>query len=585
MGRMTKAAVVTMVAGLAGMLAVPTAVGWRGGGDETIEIVPVILSGVDYPMIGRVQNILSVDVNDACWVGARVEAFAPGTDNRREVLVAGPHRGPMTPVVVGGEVVRGTDLRAPLSGFSSFQIGRFGDYSYFAPMMNGRGESRGTVLWGPAAGATPVVVARVGAQAVGLPEGVVYRSVTPGHVLGSSGLVSLLASVEGPGVTTADDAVVVQSRSGLVSLLREGVPQGSLGGRSVVLTSPIAPPTVFGGVHFAGGISVEGGGTPQQAIFSAEPVTLRVQEGWSAPGIPGATYARFSSSVSVGFRAELAYTASLAGRDVTQLNASSVWLNGYGLVARGAQAAPGLPESVRHLEFGSPVVYGRERGIMVVSSLIGEGVTQTNNTALFAGPAGGLSVVARTGDRAPGTPEGVVFGMFDVLRDRTAAYVNAKGDVVFLNMLRGPGVTSANDLAVFVREAGGSLRLVLREGGTVRVNGTDRVVAEILNAAPNQDGGPWMSNGDDGRRTILNRHGECFLVVRFTDGGSALLKAQAAARPCPADFNADRFIDCFDYLDYVEAFEAGDTSADQNEDEFVDFFDYALFVEAFEVGC
>lgn len=582
MGRMMNA--VAMVAGLAGVSAVPTALGWRGGGDETIEIVPVILSGVDYPMIGRVQSILSVDVNDACWVGARVEAFAPGTDNRREVLVAGPHRGPMVPVVVGGEMVRGTDLRAPLSGFSTFQIGRFGDFSYFASLA-GSGGSQGTIVWGPGLGSSQVVVARMGTQVPGQLPGVVYVSVAPAHALGSNTILSFSTLIAGPGVTSETDRGVVISRGGSATFVREGVPRDSLGGRSIVLSAPTPLPTVFTGVSFVAGISVEGGGTPQQAIFSAEPVTLRVQQGWSVPGIPGATYARFTNAVSVGHRAELAFTALLTGPGITQLNASSVWLIGYGLVARGAQAAPGLPEGVRHLEFGSPVVYGRERGVMVVSSLIGEGVVPANNTALFAGPAGALGVVARAGDRAPGTPEGVVIGPFDALRDQTAAYVNAKGDVVFISRLRGEGVTTANDLAVFVREAGGPLRLVLREGGTVRVNGVDRVVGEILNASPNQDGGPWMSNGDDGRRTILNRHGECFLVVRFTDGGSALLKAQAAARPCPADFNADRFIDCFDYLDYVAAFEGGDPSADQNEDEFVDYFDYDTFVEFFEVGC
>jgi hypothetical protein len=54
---------------------------------------------------------------------------------------------------------------------------------------------------------------------------------------------------------------------------------------------------------------------------------------------------------------------------------------------------------------------------------------------------------------------------------------------------------------------------------------------------------------------------------------------------CPADFNADGFLDFFDYADFVEAFEAGDTRADFNRDGFLDFFDYADFVEAFEAGC
>ena len=57
---------------------------------------------------------------------------------------------------------------------------------------------------------------------------------------------------------------------------------------------------------------------------------------------------------------------------------------------------------------------------------------------------------------------------------------------------------------------------------------------------------------------------------------------------CPsADFNADGFVDFFDYDDYVACFEgfgAPGCNADFNGDGFVDFFDYDDFVFAFE-GC
>ncbi len=58
---------------------------------------------------------------------------------------------------------------------------------------------------------------------------------------------------------------------------------------------------------------------------------------------------------------------------------------------------------------------------------------------------------------------------------------------------------------------------------------------------------------------------------------------------CPADFNADGFLDFFDYLDYVGCFEDNvcppGKTADFNGDAFVDFFDYSDFVSAVEVGC
>lgn len=59
--------------------------------------------------------------------------------------------------------------------------------------------------------------------------------------------------------------------------------------------------------------------------------------------------------------------------------------------------------------------------------------------------------------------------------------------------------------------------------------------------------------------------------------------------PCPADFNGDRFVDGFDYDDFVACFEGNacppGRSADFNDDSFADGFDYDEFVAAFEGGC
>ena len=74
----------------------------------------------------------------------------------------------------------------------------------------------------------------------------------------------------------------------------------------------------------------------------------------------------------------------------------------------------------------------------------------------------------------------------------------------------------------------------------------------------------------------------------FGNGGDVSLYGPAG-NPCRADFNADGFLDFFDYSDYVGCFETGEcppgTSADFNGDAFVDFFDYVDFVDAFEAGC
>ena len=70
---------------------------------------------------------------------------------------------------------------------------------------------------------------------------------------------------------------------------------------------------------------------------------------------------------------------------------------------------------------------------------------------------------------------------------------------------------------------------------------------------------------------------------------NTFLKLSGTGEPaCPsADFNADGFVDFFDYSDFVVCFEGtcpDGLTADFNNDDFVDFFDFDDFVDAFE-GC
>jgi hypothetical protein len=76
---------------------------------------------------------------------------------------------------------------------------------------------------------------------------------------------------------------------------------------------------------------------------------------------------------------------------------------------------------------------------------------------------------------------------------------------------------------------------------TPRISGADTRLLRILNVEP-ADSAVYecrISTGCD------------------TKPVSAFLAVQAPANPCPVDFNADGFLDFFDYADYVQAFEEG----------------------------
>jgi hypothetical protein len=85
---------------------------------------------------------------------------------------------------------------------------------------------------------------------------------------------------------------------------------------------------------------------------------------------------------------------------------------------------------------------------------------------------------------------------------------------------------------------------------------------------------------------IINNQSHFSIPGELVEGGQLMaLFYPGAVQLCPADFNADGFIDFFDYDRYVDAFETGTAGSDFNRDGFIDFFDYDAFVGAFEAGC
>jgi subtilisin family serine protease len=133
----------------------------------------------------------------------------------------------------------------------------------------------------------------------------------------------------------------------------------------------------------------------------------------------------------------------------------------------------------------------------------------------------------------------------------------------------------------------------------------------------NSDDGSKLWIGDtlvvnnDGLHGMQERSGEiglragthAFKVEFFENGGGAglIVSFQSAElskrvipstilrRPCAADFNADGFVDFFDFDDFVACFDGSQCPLGQNDDfntdGFADFFDFDDFVTAFGAGC
>jgi len=84
-----------------------------------------------------------------------------------------------------------------------------------------------------------------------------------------------------------------------------------------------------------------------------------------------------------------------------------------------------------------------------------------------------------------------------------------------------------------------------------------------------KDGTPWVR--DEAARKKWMTQSVSFAVV--FDGA------------CYPDFTADGALDLFDFLAFVNSFNAGDPSADCDGTDSLDLFDFLCFTNAFNAGC
>jgi len=70
-----------------------------------------------------------------------------------------------------------------------------------------------------------------------------------------------------------------------------------------------------------------------------------------------------------------------------------------------------------------------------------------------------------------------------------------------------------------------------------------------------------------------------------TDGDTIMYNALTGRNGCYADFTGDGVLDLFDFLGYVNTFNAGDLDADCDADGELTLFDFLCFVNEFNAGC
>jgi hypothetical protein len=185
------------------------------------------------------------------------------------------------------------------------------------------------------------------------------------------------------------------------------------------------------------------------------------------------------------------------------------------LQLRENDAAPGTTAGVVFSDFSDLVLGGGDYEFLVKGELRGTGViVNVNNVGLWAQHAtNGLELVAREGSEAPGVA-GSTF-----LRLNQIALPGTAQPLFQATMTTGVGgVTTANDTGLWVINESGAVKLAVREGDTLSVDGTPRVVTAItalLNGT--------TTGGALGRRVFL-QDGQMTLLLTFSGGIQAHAK-------------------------------------------------------------
>ena len=162
---------------------------------------------------------------------------------------------------------------------------------------------------------------------------------------------------------------------------------------------------------------------------------------------------------------QTAFRVTLSGSEVDSGNNHSIWLESSGalnLVVRSGNHAPGSPEGVNFSTF-SHFQLNDVGHVAFFANIVGDGVENTNNRGIWSDASGRLALIARSGAQAPGMLLGVNF------KGLGSPQLAGTGQVAFLASLIGEGVDSSNNFGIWL-ESNGIVNMVWRTG--VQAKGT-----------------------------------------------------------------------------------------------------------------
>ena len=393
------------------------------------------------------------------------------------------------------------------------------------------------------------VLARTGAAALGMPAGTTIADIQS-PMIAASGHLAFTVAVTGTGYTSANNRAVYTMAPSGVAVPQVAVRQGGqVAGMAdgVVwanFATPVLSPTgelvMLGFMQGAGidgtndAVIWTGAGRIVARTESPLPGTAFTLRTFSPPSITGGTIGFVAGFDGAG--AELGEFGVLSESDGT-----------LSVVARTEQSDPSMDSAATWFMFGQPALAAGGR-VAFLATMAGEGVTAgTNDLGLWASSGTGLTLVARTGGAVPGTTD----AFFDTISQPT---VSASGHAVFSATLRGTGITTSNNTALFAWHARTGLLTVARTGRPMQIGGATRIPVQLSTMI-----------GSDSRPNCLTQAGMLVYLVRTAEASIMVrttLPASFADIAGPAGRGADGIVDQHDLTAFISAFSAGSVFAD-----------------------
>ncbi len=412
--------------------------------------------------------------------------------------------------------------------------------SIFSAPLTGPGIDFTVVMAGSPGNVVPV--AQQGAQAPGLPAGVLFGETLAAMHINAEGTCVFRCDLTGTGINFADEnpnyaCLWAGPPGGLAVLARGGDPAPGTG-PGVNFQYPFGQIAINATGQCAFVSTLTGTGVingNESGLWTGRPgqLTLVMRGGDPAPGT-GLHFRGPVDPVVINGAGRVAFAATLTGPGLTHLNDQGIWTGTAGqleMVARTGQPAPGTSAGTLFTILAAPWINAAGR-LAFYADLSDGGINSPlTGNGLWRWQNGAVTKIVASGDPAPGLGAGVFFE--EIFNN---ACLNDQGTVVFTARLGGPGfVPFENDESLWRAEPGSAPALIVRAGDSLEVTlGVMRTVRHLTFAAESFYGATSIggSGDEDGRGCGLNDRGQVAYHVIFDDESSAvMLTAPTSAVP------------------------------------------------------